>query len=239
MKRLLVDKGNTRLKWKFLAVSNVWDQSKVLYGSLRDFEEWLQAQDFGNVLVDVSAVNDAASLSALLQRYDISDIRMHASEEDRLGLINSYEYPERMGVDRWLAMLGAREQLVRASFILIDAGTAFTLDVVKEGVHQGGYILPGILMAQNALYGNTDRVQRYQEQQVDNVDHVLGNNTLQCVEYGVLNQLLAIVRQVQQDFSGLPLILTGGDSSQLAPFLGDCEVDAELVLKGLFVIGKE
>ena len=238
MKRLLIDKGNTRLKWKLLA-SNDWDQGETCRGSLQDFNVWLNASDITNTWVDLSAVSDVEPLLALLNQQGSVEVRKYQSEAARDGLVNSYQHPQRMGIDRWLAMLAAKEQCITPSFIVVDAGTAFTLDVVQQGVHQGGYILPGVLMAQDALYGKTDQVHRYSEHQEENINRLLGKNTVQCVEYGILNQLLALTRQVQQDFSGLPIILTGGDAPLLAPHLNNCTVDAELVLKGLFVIGKE
>jgi len=238
MKRLLIDKGNTRLKWKLLA-SNDWDHGEICKGTLQDFNDWLTARDMTKTRVDLSAVSDAEPLLALLNQQDSFDVRQYQSEAARDGLVNSYQHPQRMGIDRWLAMIAAKEQCITPSFIVVDAGTAYTLDVVQQGIHQGGYILPGVLMAQDALYGKTDQVHRYSEHQEEDINRLLGKNTVQCVEYGILNQLLALTRQVQQDFSGLPIILTGGDAPLLAPHLNNCTVDAELVLKGLFVIGKE
>ncbi len=60
------------------------------------------------------------------------------------GVINGYRQPERLGVDRWLALIGAAG-LVDGDCVVIDAGSAITLDLLRgDGQHLGGAILPGI-----------------------------------------------------------------------------------------------
>lgn len=237
MKRLLIDKGNTFIKWKLLD-HDMWQQVEAHKGDLKQFSAWVaKLSDPAEVRVDVSAVRGVDSLAEALTDLNFTQVYFHNTPAEFAGLKNSYENPERMGIDRWLAMLAGHDDC-SAGFIVVDAGTAFTIDVVKAGVHQGGYILPGVNMAQQALYGNTDKVKPYREEQAENLDGKLGKNTVQCVEFGILNQLLAIVRQVQQDFPQLPILLTGGDAALFAPHLKQVVVNADMVFKGLYLIGK-
>jgi len=239
MKRLLVDKGNTLIKWRLLETDS-WQDVVTHSGNLKEFSAWLsggQISDPSEVRVDVSAVRGIENLTEVFAELNFSQVFFHKTQAESNGVINSYEVPERMGIDRWLVMLAGQQQFAQG-FIVVDAGTAFTIDVVEAGVHQGGYILPGVNMAQQALYGNTDKVKPYGEEQAENPDGQLGKNTVQCVEFGILNQLLAIVRQVQQDFPQLSVLLTGGDAALFAPYLKQAVLDADLVFKGLFTIGK-
>jgi pantothenate kinase type III len=64
----------------------------------------------------------------------------------------------------------------------------------------------------------------------------LGNNTKQCVEYGVINQMIALVKQVNEEYLGYELFFTGGDGELLAGYLGIGIVDKDLVLKGLWQV---
>ncbi len=66
-----------------------------------------------------------------------------------------YEDPSRLGVDRWLSVLAAR-QLSTGPLIVVGLGTAGTLDFVDaKGVHKGGFIVPGLRLMTEALFGGT------------------------------------------------------------------------------------
>ena len=62
-----------------------------------------------------------------------------------------------MGVDRWVAMIGARSEF-RGGLCIVDAGTAVTIDAIdKNGNHLGGQIIPGLALMSNALsFGASD-----------------------------------------------------------------------------------
>ncbi len=66
------------------------------------------------------------------------------TEPEAFGVTNAYRQPERLGVDRWLSLLAAA-QMVSGNVIIIDAGSAITLDLLRaDGQHLGGAILPGL-----------------------------------------------------------------------------------------------
>ena len=72
------------------------------------------------------------------------------------GLTVAYQDERRLGVDRWLAMLAARQAAAGQGVCVVDCGSALTLDVVDhEGRHLGGYIVPGLAMMESALLNNT------------------------------------------------------------------------------------
>ncbi len=241
---LLIDVGNSRIKWQYV-LDDYQNELQTHYGLLSDLAGFIKALDPKKIDVSLAAVNQTEQLENLLSGEGFKSIKSAQSESYRLGLKNSYTHPERMGVDRWLAMIAAYSQIKNQTkakgFIVVDAGSALTVDVVDEkGQHQGGYIVPGLLMAQEALFANTEQVIQYNEsveETASNIDyHKLGNNTLQCVEYGVVNQMVAMVKFLIDEYPDYNVFFTGGDGAMLADYLKTGTVDKDLVLKGLWQV---
>jgi type III pantothenate kinase len=241
---LLIDVGNTRIKWQL--ISGEYDSADKSYsGSLQDLSTLIKTLDNHELDVLVAAVNQTEELKKLLGPGNFRSIAVANSQLSQGGVINSYVHPERMGVDRWLAMIAAFEQNKsndqHKGIIVVDAGSALTIDIVSvNGQHQGGYIVPGLLMAQQALFTNTERVMKYDEAAVNDGEYdkykKLGNNTIQCVEYGVINQMIALVKQVSEEYLDYKIFFTGGDGELLADYLKAGMVDKDLVLKGLWQV---
>jgi type III pantothenate kinase len=129
------------------------------------------------------------------------------------GLHNSYAQPERMGVDRWLAMVGARQRN-KGRLCVIDAGSALTIDLVSAaGQHEGGYIIPGPSLMERALLLDTDRV-RFDEATAYAL--APGVSTAQAVRHGIaLAQAGAVILALDQAASPPPFVLYCGGAGQL------------------------
>ena len=240
---LLIDVGNSRIKW--LMVTGAYDDfDKCHYGQLDDLKQFIETLDVSGIRVLLAAVNQTSALRVLLSSKSFKEIVIACSELSRAGVRNSYQQPKRMGVDRWLAMVAAFSDAGKAinqGVIIVDAGSALTIDVVDgKGQHLGGYIVPGLIMAQKALFANTERVIQYEEalsaDASGNMLKKLGNNTLQCVEYGIANQMAALVKQVSEEYLNYEIFFTGGDGELLASILKTGKVDKNLVLKGLWQV---
>lgn len=238
---LLIDVGNSRIKWR-LIIDEYNDEEVTQYGLLADLATYIESLETDKIVVLLAAVNQTEQLKRLLSEYEFKAVIAADSQPSQGGIVNSYQQPERMGIDRWLAMIAAfSARTKQQGIIVVDAGSALTIDVVSAcGVHLGGYIVPGLLMAQRALFLNTERVIQYEEgisseERYEKL-HKLGNNTVQCVEYGVINQLIALVRQVQEEYVGYEIFFTGGDGQLLATSIQAGTVDENLVLKGLWQV---
>jgi type III pantothenate kinase len=240
---LLIDVGNTRIKW--ILVENSYDEAVVQYGSIEKLAKALVAIDRAETKILLSAVNQIENLQQLLRANGFDKIIVAKSQATEAGIVNSYEQPERMGVDRWLAMIASYQLQSlgddKQGMIVVDAGSALTIDVLnQEGVHQGGYIVPGLKMAETALFSNTEQVKRYDESVPTGNQYSalnkLGNNTVQCVEYGVINQHVALIEQVTRQYPEYKIMITGGDGDLLASFFPAATVDENLVLKGLWQV---
>ena len=125
-----------------------------------------------------------------------------------------------MGVDRWLAMIAAFNRQKRAC-VVVDAGTALTIDLVADdGRHQGGYILAGLSLAVKALESNTGIALRNR-----NFSPLSGpgTSTEQAVLGGALNSTVSLILEVLG-------LLRCADSEAIAYLCGG---DAELIARAL------
>jgi type III pantothenate kinase len=130
-------------------------------------------------------------------------------------------------------MLGAVNQWPRQSLLVVDAGTALTLDWVDEsGQHLGGWIIPGFRLQQQAVIGQTAKVfnNSMQHAQV-----ALGTDTSSCLQNGCLSAAVAVILQGMQQQKVTKLVLTGGDAMLLLPHLSELnpQVEPLLIFRGL------
>ena len=140
-----------------------------------------------------------------------------------------YEQPERLGIDRWLAALGASE--ITPEAIVVDAGTALTVDYIAEGKFHGGVIAQGVGLSVTNLLAGTDRVGAVSFESLPK----LPTNTASAVGLGAVAQAVGLITWLQERWaSDAPLIITGGDGPLLMPYLGKrAQYQEGLVLNGL------
>lgn len=239
--RLLIDVGNTRLKWRLDAEDGPGVTGCLVHRDRPLAEALAELPDdparpstiwCGSV---AGSHFDAALDAALRARWKLPPTFVQATTAAG-GIVSAYAEPARMGVDRWLAMIGARARTQRACCV-IDAGTAVTVDALAaDGRHLGGTILPGLHLMRSALYGNTRRIP---VGPAPATAAGLGRDTASCVAAGVLHAVVGgIAGSVQSAGTGsgadLHCLLTGGDAAFLAPLLPFAvEVVPDLVLDGL------
>lgn len=232
--KLLIDLGNTRLKWAWsadaaLRASGITEHHGAPAGIIAGLAAegadsiWI-AQVFGRE-------HETALAEAVLARTGLRPVFAH-STACALGLHNAYVEPERLGIDRWLAMLAARARHAGA-VVVADAGTALTVDGVDaQGRHLGGLIAPGLATARKALLG---AVRFSVNNAVDYGIAGLGRDTEGCVAQGAMLACLGAIERAAATVTGPKrCYLTGGDAAVLHPHLaGDWELRPLLVLEGL------
>ena len=207
---LLIDLGNTRLKWQLR------NASRIAANGVSAYDDGLTENlpDADKVLV--ASVRERADIkSALEYRYGK---RLHWLGETpaQVTLIaHCYSQPSRLGVDRWLAMLGARQHK-QGALLVVDAGTALTADLLSaEDRHEGGFIVPGLALLAQALFNSTDRVKSYLDEQ-GGINTGPGTSTVACVVQGARRQQLSFVHSLLVDFPAHELMITGGDGQWLS-----------------------
>ncbi|HBX72996.1 MAG TPA: type III pantothenate kinase, partial [Halieaceae bacterium] len=185
--------------------------------------------------VSSEATEDAVR-RRLQQRWPRAKFWFARSEARSGDLVNSYTQPLRMGVDRWLAMLGARERC-QQRLAVVDAGSALTIDLVAaDGHHEGGYIIPGAALMERALLLDTDRV-RFAEQPVYAL--APGRSTAEAVRHGIaLSQAGAVLLALRKAGDPAPeLVFCGGAGETLQALLGGVgKLHPDLVFEGLEVL---
>lgn len=237
---LELDVGNTALKWRLLDVTGaVAGRGRLTSVECLDDIAGKVAKASRLRVASVAADETAVTIEKWARTALGLGAEFAKTASACAGLVNSYAEPERMGVDRWLAMLAAYVPR-RHAVLVIDVGTAMTLDFVNaDGQHRGGYILPGRRLSQLALLKETSRV-RFAED-VD-IRPEPGCSTAEAVSNGALFALVAAAaRAIQQaqmywgaEFS---VVVSGGDGEDalryLEPGLAVCEYAGDLVFDGL------
>lgn len=160
-------------------------------------------------------------------------------------LINGYNNVINMGVDRWLAMIAAVGLFPQKSdFVVVDAGTAITCDVIFRHQHQGGWIAPGLKTLKTSLLSNTEQVFTNDKAQTQHAEPIiLGTDTPDCVEQGCLAQLNGMVNlaceTLNDQTDDFIVLITGGDQIKLSfPRKNNIHYFANLVLIGLIQLAK-
>ena len=152
------------------------------------------------------------------------------------GIDVAVERPEAVGVDRLLAAAAAF-RLVGGPVIVVDAGTALTVDLVSTaGCFMGGTIAPGLKAMANALAIETSLVP---EVELEAPASAVGRDTQECIRAGVVFGAAGAVDRVVEELidtvDGAPrVLLTGGDAPFLSPYLKSTHLsEPDLVLRGL------
>jgi len=223
---LLLDLGNSRLKWALAAQHpGPWLAQGAL-GWDADLPAQLQlawAQYPSVHAVVAASVVDAARESLVAAAVAVKFAgapRWVRTPASACGVRNAYVEPQRLGVDRFLAMLAAHAAGY-APCVLAGAGTALTLDALTaDGQHLGGLIAPGAQLMRRSLGVAT--VHARTEQAGDIVD--VARNTTDAVTSGCWHAVAALVERFVERMSpalgGAPtLVLGGGDAARLLPLL--------------------
>ena len=152
------------------------------------------------------------------------------------GVTSSYQHPATFGVARWLTLIAAKAYCKNENVLIIDAGTATTVDLLdKSGQHLGGWILPGIDLLFNSLLVNTVQISATQ-QHLPTLS--FGTNTSECVNNACWAATLGFVEQAviqaKAQVSLDKVLITGGNAEKLSALIStEHQVIHQLVFLGL------
>ena len=245
---LLLDIGNTRLKWASLKGEDFVPGGEVLHsGQLEDQMLTQVIQDMSPMYVVAASVagdENELFLREWVQRHFQKEIEFVKALQRGHGVINGYLEPAQLGGDRWAAMIAASRGW-QGNLCVIDAGTALTLDLLlADGQHLGGYILPGLGMMQQSLLEST-KIPISIDSVILTENSQVGNNTISCITNGVLQAACGLIErtimQFEQQYNDeIQCILTGGDAQRLLDNLNvSCELEPNLVLRGVGQIARD
>ncbi len=243
MLKFLFDCGNTCIKFA------LYDKNSVL--TAHRFVEYAELETFIQKLFDHYPLPDEIRIASVTRKERLDKLHqliakylnktpiVAKSQRKSHGLLNQYDVPDKLGVDRWLAMLAAKAQYPQNPLLVVDLGTALTIDhITQEGFFQGGVILPGMKSMKDALLKDTtlhvpDDLP-YQNE--------LGKNTSNCISAGIYYALVGAISSIYHALGDNALVvLSGGRAEWLAEILEkefpslSIKVHKHLVLEGLLI----
>ena len=246
---LLLDAGNSRLKWAILRNGH-FENGGVLDlagGAIKGLASaaWAELGTPESVLVaNVNGEPFRRALNSWVKRHWKLTPDYMVAEAEMFGIRNAYAEPARLGIDRWLALLAARE-LFNGPLCIVDCGTALTIDALaQDNRHLGGLIIPGLKLMRDALVGRAETIREQMQSASHEQVRLLGADTGSAVVGGTLYAVVAVIDRVMADLraelgSGLRCVLTGGDAPGVLPLLATrAHHEADLVLLGLARIAR-
>ena len=211
---ILVDIGNTNVKWKF--------EDNYFVQPTENFE-FAKLPSCSKIWV--------SNVSSIPFKIKKSPVVFVLSQTRYKSLVNSYNDPESLGCDRWFSMIACYELSQGKSFISVDIGTAITIDIVNHsGIHLGGLIFPGLKKVRECFTNfpiSSDK----------NIDQI-GVSTEGAWTIGTLNLIVNAInhkiRELKTKFPDALIFLTGGGYFEIQEFLEfDHSYHQNLVLDGL------
>lgn len=236
---LLIDCGNTRCKFARVLADGALSPVFAIANDAADFvvrlDAWLENATGGSSCYLASVANaeitKKVETALLASGFTVTHVK---TQSEALGLRIAYPVPEQMGVDRFLALLAARQK--KQSLLLVSVGSALTIDVLAaDGEHHGGMITATEIIIRTAM-----------ENRFANFRNCWGSatgfsdNTGDALASGARYMVLGIIEKSWREASQLLnepkllLLITGGDAEALLPHLPDnTSYQPALVLEGL------
>jgi len=246
---LYIDVGNTRIKWwlgkneselSFDELSAAVTHNKKFADAMREVAPHVVSVD--SVWVSsVAGSNAQLEISAYCAEVWNVDAKFMVVERE-LGVVKlAYHDVSELGVDRCMAVIGARQAVKERSVIVVNVGTAITVDYLSsDNTFEGGAIMPGFDLAFASL-NRTANIAQYDVKSYSS--RSVGQTTEQCVALGVISACVGGVEKVvegMKSFSVSPVVIVSGGASRL--FLDatslECKYDANIVIRGLIVLSQ-
>ncbi|MDQ0742690.1 pantothenate kinase [Pseudomonas sp. W4I3] len=240
---LELDCGNSFIKWRVLDIDRADAFAEGVVGSNTALIESLNAVPDILLtrcrLVSVRALEETSKLvEVLIEAFGVT-VSCATSAMEMAGVRNGYDDFERLGLDRWLAILGGHK-LAPGACLVLDFGTAATADFIgADGEHLGGFICPGLPLMRNQLRTHTRKI-RYDDAAAERAMECLspGRTTAEAVERGCTLMLRGFVlTQIElargywgDDFT---VFLTGGDADLVFDAVPQARLVPDLVFIGL------
>lgn len=242
--RLLIDIGNSRLKWSWQAQHRHGPIDAIAYAveTLANILPALWSDEPPPRQVWVASVAKPA-VSKILDKFlvtqwGVSAHYIHATQT-ALGVSNAYTDPTQLGCDRWASMLAAYHQ-EHQCVMVVDCGSAVTIDAIDaQGHHLGGTISPGISLSNTALTLHTNMQWHANDSALP--DKVFAISTAEAIMTGIGHGIIGLIEHAHHQLTELghhPVVyLTGGDAPYISKALHIEHKHVEdLVLVGLALL---
>lgn len=250
MTTLLLDAGNTRLKWALYSASTQVLTPVQALDYVPEGDNPLGLSALGELLAERPEIKQIVAVHVLGQGFEQSleglsmvfGLPTHCvkSQAQGYGVQVAYTQPERLGADRFVALVAAHHLYPNDACIVMDCGTGVTIDaLLPTGQHLGGLILPGIRTSGEALIKRAKAT--HLAQSLDTIE-LFAKDTIQGIGggsvLGLVGALEGISTRMQQALNQpVKRLLTGGDAPLLKQYLStDYLEQPQLIMQGLRVI---
>jgi len=243
---IVVDVGNTRIKWGRCAEDRVVEQASLPPYAPESWEQQVKQWEIKDltswVVASVNPEEQSWILNWVKQRGDKMTL---IQDRKRLPIDIAISEPDRVGLDRLLNAVAAKDRVARGtSIFIIDAGSAVTVDWVDEaGAFRGGAIFPGAQLMANALHDYTAALpllKTWANRGFAN-PQLPGTGTTAAIEAGIFwavaGGIKALLRQLAARAGASrrhEIFLTGGEAWYLAPVMDlDVQLWPTMTLEGI------
>jgi type III pantothenate kinase len=250
MSFLVIDIGNTRLKWGLYAAPLPGAELLAHGASFLEAIDRLADDEWARLPAPTHMLGCAVAGLAVRRRVEeqleLWDLvpRWVVSQPAACGVTNGYEFPARLGSDRWVAMIGARARVLAAGpprpALVVMVGTAVTVDAIDaEGRFLGGLILPGFGLMLKAMESGTAGLKvptgEVREFPTNTSDALMSGGT-----YGIAGAIERMHRHLMQRCGEPPvLLMSGGAAVKLAPETDlPFELTDTLIFEGLLQLAE-
>ena len=239
---LLIDIGNTRIKWKFYSEEDESEASGFIYEAVNlisNLNKVFNSSESHVSRVYISNVAGDEIKSKIYQwvadRFGIEPL-FAVSSSEKCGLISAYTPADSLGVDRFLAMIGAK-LLNDQPKVVVDCGTATTVDCINmNNEFIGGLILPGVGLMRKSLSSGASALEILADDK--NIDY-FSTDTASAILSGTVLSTSGVIENAVSQLTlncgaDVSCIITGGDGNFIRSHLEiEAEYHPDLVLKGL------
>jgi type III pantothenate kinase len=244
---LLVDIGNTRIKWARLAAGRLGERHAAVHAGWRaaDYARLFRGARLRHMWVaSVAGAQARRTLAAAARRAHVRS-RFVAVSRRAGGVRVGYLEPWRLGVDRFVAAVGAHRLFKGLPVCVVGVGTAMTIDLLDaQGRHRGGVITPAPTLMVDTLLAHTSGIRRRARGGGVSDRGLFGRSTragvLQGSRYGAAALIDRAVEEAAPMVGRKPLVvLTGGGAAAVRPLIRSAGVGVpDLVLRGLAVLAQ-
>ena len=236
----LVKDSKTLQSWRLhTSIHQSVDEYEILVRGMLFACEFSLKEAQGAVLSSV--VPELTEVFTILLENLIGKPPILVSHKSNIGIKINTETPAKVGQDRLFNASAAYHQY-KTSLIIIDCGTATTLDIVTaDGFFQGGVICPGLLISADVLFSKA--AQLFQVN-LEIPENVIGKNTTDSLKsgliYGYGGMIDSLIKRITDEITqqGQPkptAVITGGLAAKILPILPNVIYHDDLTLRGLYL----
>jgi len=243
---LLIDIGNTKIKWMLRDDKSIYKQD-IFFTEDIDQDHFEFDEKIKKILIsNVAGFEKEAILKIKLKKFSCS-IEFIKPHKTYKYLLNDYQDATKLGTDRWLSALSVSHDIKKTT-VIASVGTAVTIDYVSydQKTHQhtfkGGAILPGLYLTKNTLFNDTADLKNG-----EGVFQMPPIDTANAIESGfilsVLGNIKSFFELASNQSKDVVIILSGGDAEIIHEHMDESlrkyvSIKKDLVLDGLFVLAR-